>query len=278
MARLAAQRRTTSPSAASIAASVSSSSDDAGRGGVGANLLGPARADDRRGDVLLAQHPGERQLDHRQAGLPRRRPAAAATASQDRLGSISRSMKPPMLSLAARESAGGGAARAGTCRSAPPGPAATTRSGRSARARTAGSPPPRASATASSTAAGWRPSAPRRAAPATRSILSAGHSLKPMWRALPARTTSLERRHRLLQRRLGVVAVALVEVDVVGLQPLQRGVDLLVDLRGRQPPVGVGHREVDLRGEHVGGALASRRAPRRAASRRRRARRRWRCR
>ena len=39
-----------------------------------------------------------------------------------------------------------------------------------------------------------------------------------------------ERLHRLLDRRVGVGAVALVEVDVVGLQALQRFVDLLVDL------------------------------------------------
>ena len=50
--------------------------------------------------------------------------------------------------------------------------------------------------------------------------------------------------------------MALVEVDVVGLQTLERGVDLLVDLRSREPGVGVAHREEDLGGEHVGGALA----------------------
>ena len=43
-----------------------------------------------------------------------------------------------------------------------------------------------------------------------------------------------ERRDRLLQRRLGVEAVTLVEVDVVGLQTGERGIDLLVDLHGGQ--------------------------------------------
>ena len=37
---------------------------DPGRARVRANLLGPARADDRRGDVGLAQHPRERELRH----------------------------------------------------------------------------------------------------------------------------------------------------------------------------------------------------------------------
>ena len=36
--------------------------------------------------------------------------------------------------------------------------------------------------------------------------------------------------HRLLERSLDVVAVGLVEVDVVGLQPLQRPVDRLHDV------------------------------------------------
>jgi hypothetical protein len=40
-----------------------------------------------------------------------------------------------------------------------------------------------------------------------------------------------ERLHRLLERRLLVVAVALVEVDVIGAQPGERGIDLLEDLR-----------------------------------------------
>ena len=56
--------------------------------------------------------------------------------------------------------------------------------------------------------------------------------------------------HGLVQRGALVVAMALVEVDVARAQPRQRRVELLVDLRGRQPAVGLGHREVDLRGQH----------------------------
>ena len=43
--------------------------------------------------------------------------------------------------------------------------------------------------------------------------------------------------HRLLERRLVVVAVGLVEVDVVGLQPLQRAVDRLHDVLAGQAGV-----------------------------------------
>ena len=62
-----------------------------------------------------------------------------------------------------------------------------------------------------------------------------------------------ERLHRLLDRRVRIRAVALVEVDVVGLQALQRGVDLLVDLLAGEAAVRlvVRHREEDLGGEDV---------------------------
>ena len=46
-----------------------------------------------------------------------------------------------------------------------------------------------------------------------------------MARTLPALTSCGMRRQRLLERRRGVVAMRLVEVDVVGLQPLQRVLD-----------------------------------------------------
>jgi hypothetical protein len=45
--------------------------------------------------------------------------------------------------------------------------------------------------------------------------------------------------------------VALVEVDVVGLQARQRTVDLLVDLLAREAAVAAAHRKVDLGGERV---------------------------
>ena len=73
---------------------------------------------------------------------------------------------------------------------------------------------------------------------------------RPLAEADVARLAGLDdlgqRLHRLLERRVVVVAVALVEVDVVGLQPLQRGVDLLVDLLAREAAVAPAHREVDL--------------------------------
>ena len=61
-----------------------------------------------------------------------------------------------------------------------------------------------------------------------------------------------QRLHRLLERGVPVVAVALVEIDVVGVQPCKRRVDLLQHLLPRQPAVGVRHRAEELRREHVG--------------------------
>ena len=72
-----------------------------------------------------------------------------------------------------------------------------------------------------------------------------------MWRALPASTTSVSAPIVSCSGTRVVVAVALVEVDVVGLQPLQRAVDLLEDLLAREPAVARPHREVDLRRQHV---------------------------
>jgi hypothetical protein len=58
-----------------------------------------------------------------------------------------------------------------------------------------------------------------------------------------------ERLHRLLERRLVVVAVGLVEVDVVQAQAPQRRVDALADVLARQADVvgAVAHGAVDLR-------------------------------
>ena len=99
---------TTSPTASSIARSVVLGELDPGGARVLLDLLGPARADDRRRDVRLAQHPRERELGHRQPGLRGDRLEAL-----DRLEHLGSSRKrpiiPPMLSLAPRESAGGGA-------------------------------------------------------------------------------------------------------------------------------------------------------------------------
>ena len=79
--------------------------------------------------------------------------------------------------------------------------------------------------------------APGTSSPA--SICSTVHSLKPISRDLAGFADLGERLHRLLDRRLGIGAVALVEVDVVGLKPLERGVELLVDLLAREAAVGL---------------------------------------
>ena len=61
------------PSASSMIASALQEQlgvdDHARGGGILAHLLGPRCADDRRGDVGLAQHPGERELRQGQPGL-----------------------------------------------------------------------------------------------------------------------------------------------------------------------------------------------------------------
>ena len=70
---------------------------------------------------------------------------------------------------------------------------------------------------------------------------------------LALRDKVVERAQRLLERRVRVRAVALVEIDVVRAEPLQGSVALLHDVLPREPAVvgAVAHREVDLRGEEV---------------------------
>ena len=46
--------------------------------------------------------------------------------------------------------------------------------------------------------------------------------------------------------------MALVEIDVVDPEPLQRGVELLADLGARQAAVAAAHREIGLGRQHVG--------------------------
>jgi hypothetical protein len=60
----------------------------------------------------------------------------------------------------------------------------------------------------------------------------------------------VEGAQRLLERRLGVVPVPVIQVDVVGLQPLKRGVRLAADGVGPQVAVPRVATAADLRGEH----------------------------
>jgi hypothetical protein len=45
--------------------------------------------------------------------------------------------------------------------------------------------------------------------------------------------------------------MALVEIDDVGLKPLERRIELLFDLRPRQAEIGVRHGKIELGREHV---------------------------
>ena len=74
---------------------------------------------------------------------------------------------------------------------------------------------------------------------------------------LPVPYDLRERRERLRERHIVVVAVALVQVDVVGAQAGERRVDLLEDLAAGKPTVTVRHLAVDLRREDVRVARAS---------------------
>ncbi len=62
-----------------------------------------------------------------------------------------------------------------------------------------------------------------------------------------------QRLHCLLERRVEVVAMALVDVDVVGAEAEKREIELLEDLPAREAAVAV-HREIQLRPEDVRGA------------------------
>ncbi len=76
---------------------------------------------------------------------------------------------------------------------------------------------------------------------------------------MPSLTTFCQRLDRLLDRHVGIEAVRLVEVDVIGLQAGQRGVDLLGDLGGGEAAIVrvVGHLPPDLGGEDVAVARAA---------------------
>src|ERR1700685_4670586 len=57
--------------------------------------------------------------------------------------------------------------------------------------------------------------------------------------------------HRFGYRRCGVVTMALIKIDVVHAQALQRRIDLLENLRARQSLILRAHRKIHLGREHV---------------------------
>ena len=67
-----------------------------------------------------------------------------------------------------------------------------------------------------------------------------------------------QRLHGLFERGVLVVAMALIEVDIVGPKALKRGVDLLMDLSARQSLVLVRHGREQLSPEDVRVARATR--------------------
>jgi hypothetical protein len=71
---------------------------------------------------------------------------------------------------------------------------------------------------------------------------------------LAAADRARERLHRFGEWRTPVVSVALIQVDHVDAQSLQRCVELLLDLFAREPAVDRAHREEHFRREHVGRA------------------------
>ena len=66
-------------------------------------------------------------------------------------------------------------------------------------------------------------------------ICSGVHSLNPEVAGLPRLDHLLQRFDGVLDRHVGVEPVCLIQVDVVGAQAAQRGVDLLGDLLAERP-------------------------------------------
>src|SRR4051812_37254547 len=229
---------------------------DARGGRVLRHLLGPARADDRGGDFRPPQHPCERELPHRQAEPVRDRPQPldplehvvaeeAVHEPAHRLGGRSASLRRRLARLVlAREDA--------------------LRERRPDDLRD-----PVLRAEREDLALGLPPEH-RVLRLARDELLRRRREVerRPDLLRLPFGEAEVARLalphhlgegvHRLLERRLLVVAVALVEVDVVGAQPCERRVDLLEDLLAREAAVARRHGEVELRREHVRVARAAR--------------------
>ena len=219
--------------------------DQARRGGILLKLLGPAGAHDGRGHIGLAQHPGQRKLRQRAARLLGER-----------------------LQLLHRSQDGGAAARTGWAgpssrgwRASPAGRAAPgtylpdstpCASGdqticeipfAAQRGMTASS-----GLRQSSEYCGWLDTKRSAAGDRERAfdLLRRPFAEADVARLALAHHVA-QRLHGLLDRRAAVVAMALIEIDMVDAQALQRAVDLLGDLRARQAAVGGAHRK-----EHLG--------------------------
>ncbi len=80
---------------------------------------------------------------------------------------------------------------------------------------------------------------------------SAGHSLVPQYRALPGRDDVVHRPHGLVDRRVGIVAMAVQHVDEVLLEALERTVDRLHQVLAVERVPHVRHVAVDAP-EHLG--------------------------
>ena len=143
---------------------------------------------------------------------------------------------------------------------------ATRRSARAPRARRSGAPPPRSAGAAASTAAGSRPGGrrPRAVGDAAGLADLRGAPL----RDAPVEDLSLADQvlvgaDRLLDRRRRVGAMALVQVEVVGAEAAQRGLDALEEVLAREAAVVrmLRHRKEGLGRDHEVAARDRRAAP-----------------
>ena len=264
----------TRSSAESTAATTSSDSRTSAAAAFSQHLLGPRGADDRARDVRRAQHPGERELGHRQAGLVGDR--AQALHRVERL----RAQQAAHEAAHRARGAGVGGRRL----------AAAVLAGQHAlgerRPDDLADPVPRAEredlALGHAVERGVLGLAADEARHARDLERPRDRLHRPLAEADEARLARLDdlgqRAHRLLERDGVVVAVALVEVHVVDPQPRERGVDLLEDLRAREAAVvpGPSGRTPSWparrsRADRPRGSPPTRARPRRG-------RRRWRCR
>ena len=216
------------------------------------HLLRPRRADDRRGDVLVAQHPRERELGHRDAEPLGDRHEPLHALEHVRLELVAHHAAHPLAGcpralrqLGARPVLAGQHAlaerRPHDLRDAVrPGERDHVALGLAVQQRV------------------LRLRGDERCPAVLAAQVERGLDLvgRPLAESDVARLAGphdlVERLHRLLERRPGVVAMALVEVDVIRAQAVERGVDLLQHLLAGEALVLVVHREVELCREHVG--------------------------